>query len=1249
MNTLTTTQDPITSANAKGTAMHAGTRKNNVIGILGAAKLTHRLGLLGLVAVLGLAGNVLAASATRSSSFDYDPVSGLLIKEVVEPGDSNLCLVTTYTYDSFGNKTGATTRNCNGSATSISGGTVEAAAPAAGSAALFAARTSTTTYSNDGRFPVISANALSQSETKVFDTRFGAVTKLTGPNGLATEWAYDGFGRKTLEKRADGNGTKWTYEYCGSVTVNGASGTATCPTIAGAVGAFVITNTPVAGPIDIAAGTTGAQNGPIIKVYFDTLSREIRTETQGYDGGSTASQAVYKDTEYDALGRINRSSQPYYAGAAPVWTDFDYDVLGRQVSQSAPDDNNQPATTTVSYNGLTVSVTNAKGQITTKTSNVVGQVVTVTDAYNKTLTQSYDPFGNLVQTTDVLGNTTTLTYDARGRKTQMKDPDMGTWSYAYNALGELTKQTNARSEVTTLAYDLLGRMLTRTEVGLTSTWSYDKYADGSACAKGVGKLCDVATSGGYKRKQVYDSLGRPSSTTETVGSAYTYGSTYDANGRVATVSYPSGLVTTKNVYTALGYLKEVRNADTTNALYWRADVIDAQGRVTRQTYGNNVVTLNTFSSTTGRLLSSSAGVNLANNAVQSIAYAYDSLGNLSSRNDGNSGVSANYGYDNLNRLTAETRSGGALTTTQTSSFTYDPIGNLKTRTEAGVTLTYTYPASGATSVRPHAVSSIAGTVNNVANPGYTYDAAGNMVSATGRGDLLWASFDKLSRVTRIIGANTSQLDYTYDADHDRVKEVYNLAGVFKRSTVYLNPAGGAGLFYEEETGPAVSWGTRKKHYINAGTGTVGVLTWVGGGNPAPWEMRYWHKDHLGSVMAVSKEDGSVTERMAYEPFGKRRNSNGTTDAAGTLTTATDRGYTGHEMMDDVGLINMNGRVYDPAISRFMSADPYIQSPSDLQSYNRYTYGFNSPTGGADPSGYCFLGCFWQPKKALNILKKFDPVANYTSNMMRFNQGVVNGNLGMALTGLTWAHTGPAGYYTDSYIQKNPSLAPVAQAAGTIVCGVFTWGIGIPACVAGVAAYSSAVMGGSNGDILRAGAVTFATTYAFSYVDGANWGTGTTIVAKSVVGGIGAELQGGSFKDGFMYSALSATASELYKATVKYRIDPRPGGDAVTKGEFTSPVEGANNIGFQGDTVVDGLPKDASCGFCEGGTYSRMLNRVPGINAVAGLHDYFQINLGAMRNILNVPGMPLAAAITYAGLLDGTASVQFATHRRQQDQ
>jgi RHS repeat-associated protein len=65
----------------------------------------------------------------------------------------------------------------------------------------------------------------------------------------------------------------------------------------------------------------------------------------------------------------------------------------------------------------------------------------------------------------------------------------------------------------------------------------------------------------------------------------------------------------------------------------------------------------------------------------------------------------------------------------------------------------------------------------------------------------------------------------------------------------------------------------------------------------------------------------------------------------------DRGFIGHEHLDGFGLINMNGRVYDPMLARFLSPDPIVQAASYGQNYNRYSYCLNNPLKFVDPSGY----------------------------------------------------------------------------------------------------------------------------------------------------------------------------------------------------------------------------------------------------------------------------------------------------------
>lgn len=912
----------------------------------------HLLSMAGFMGALGLAAASTSALAvttvTRTTIFDYEPSSGILTREVVEPFDSELCLVTAYTIDPYGHRTESTTRNCAGQAGQTPGTPAEAAAPAANSLAAFTSRTTKEAYTADQLFVLTLTNALGHVETKDYDTRLGVVKTLTGPNQLATNWVYDAFGRKTAEKRADGTGTRWEYKYCTGFF----GGNEACPTIAGAVAVYTITTTPLKAPFDINAAQSAAPNGPYVKVYFDAQDREVRSETQGPDL-SGSSQLIYRDTEYDNKGRVAKKSQPYFAGASTIyWQSYTHDELNR-VLTTTETTGAGTATRSVTYNGLETLSLDPLNHQTIERRDASGAVVTVTDHYGSVLQRSFDPYGNLVSTVDAKGNVTSMTYDTRGRRKKLYDPDLGVWSYAYNAVGELVQQVDAKSQTTSTTYDKLGRVQTRTEPDGSSQWYYDTtYFDGSACNKGVGKLCEVRSANGYSAKTLYDNVGRATSTSTTVGSVYTSTILYDANtGKPTTLTYPSGLQVRNDYTTGLGYLRSVTDLRT-NVVLWTANSVDAAGRLLQYTYGNGVVTTNDYFPE-GHLNSTRAAAT-GGALHQLLSHTYDLAGNLKTRFDLYSTVTANYDYDNLNRLTKETRAGGGVSPAQEISWAYDAIGNMTQRSESGTTNVYNYPSSGAGSALPHAVASISGFVNGYAVPIYKYDANGNLTSG-GQRSVSWNSFDKVQSITR----GSARLDYLYDAAHERVQELYYVNGSVQRRTVYLNPGAGAGLYYEEETGAA---GTKIKHYISGGAGTVAVIVCQAAPctNAANTSTQYWHVDHLGSVSVTTNEAGAVVERLAYEPFGKRRNANGVTDTNGTLVaSSTDRGYTGHEHMDEVGLINMNGRVFDPALGRFMSADPFIQNPTGLQSFNRYSYGWNSPLNGADPTGYSWASKTWQ--------------------------------------------------------------------------------------------------------------------------------------------------------------------------------------------------------------------------------------------------------------------------------------------------
>jgi len=122
---------------------------------------------------------------------------------------------------------------------------------------------------------------------------------------------------------------------------------------------------------------------------------------------------------------------------------------------------------------------------------------------------------------------------------------------------------------------------------------------------------------------------------------------------------------------------------------------------------------------------------------------------------------------------------------------------------------------------------------------------------------------------------------------------------------------------------------------------------IGGGHPGTNERtQYLHHDLLGSIEAISDETGLVHSQQ-FDPYG-------TPDTPGWTVTGILSGFTGHEHDPDLGLINMQGRLYDPAIGRFISADPYVQYPGWSQGLNRYSYGFNNPMSGSDPTGFSWL-------------------------------------------------------------------------------------------------------------------------------------------------------------------------------------------------------------------------------------------------------------------------------------------------------
>ena len=232
---------------------------------------------------------------------------------------------------------------------------------------------------------------------------------------------------------------------------------------------------------------------------------------------------------------------------------------------------------------------------------------------------------------------------------------------------------------------------------------------------------------------------------------------------------------------------------------------------------------------------------------------------------------------------------------------------------------------------------------------YTYDANGSMLTGGGR-SIAHTVFNKPSTITKSApGEDDREVLIHYGPNRDRYRRIDRVkpsgAMVSEQTTHY---AGSVERIWRPD-------GTvDTKRYLD---GELIVTRTERSGTVTETE-RYLFKDHLGSTDLITDRSGAIEGAMSFDAFGLRRPADSfaslpEADRTGFDTSVTTRGFTGHEGLDAVGLVHMNGRVYDPLLGRFISADPYIPAPHLTQSYNPYSYAMNNPTSYVDPDGFFF--------------------------------------------------------------------------------------------------------------------------------------------------------------------------------------------------------------------------------------------------------------------------------------------------------
>jgi RHS repeat-associated protein len=612
---------------------------------------------------------------------------------------------------------------------------------------------------------------------------------------------------------------------------------------------------------------------------------------------------------------------------------------------------------------------------------------------------------------------------------------------------------------------------------------------------GLGQLAKVRSSDGHKEVPIYDNFGRSIRMITTLPGAGTFqtSQTFDHFGRPfqsfdassrsvvagdnsVSVHEANGLRGTQTIYNDLGYVKEIQNVrqyegGSRIGFYQRNEKMDERGNVVKYVLGNGVEVNRDFYTTTGLIkLIDAQRPQPFNTAIQSLLYYWDDLGNLTGRTtlgEGDTDLLESFEYDSINRLDRS-----IVNYQGQSSYvdvTYDKLGNITSKSDVG---SYLYGGNGA---GPHAVTT-------VGNTSYHYDNNGNNYLGDGR-VLKYNAFDKVIEVTR--GAYKTQ--FQYGPDRSRYLRIDADSGDTDRQ------ASGKTTFYlgnvELIRHTAGARNGEVEYKRNLGVAIENIL-YNRDGSFLREKTEYLLHDHLGSVERIvsdflgtgAGENVQLIQKMSFDPWGQRRNLQNYQFIEGDVLAAFDsstttRGFTGHEMVDGVGIIHMNGRIYDGKIARFLQADPFIQAPFDTQSLNRYSYVRNNPLNKTDPSGYSWVQA--------------------------------------AVAAVYWA--------VGTYVVADLLITLGAENLAGLVS--------IAGCASGNQASCAAASFGSNyaftydfGKASRAAAISYYSVNVYGYAGDITEGAYlANAVANGFVGGIAAELGGGDFGDGFLSAGVSALA------------------------------------------------------------------------------------------------------------------------------
>lgn len=604
-----------------------------------------------------------------------------------------------------------------------------------------------------------------------YDPVFGRIVRSTDPNGTASAYSYDTFGRlEAVVKPGDAEAL---------------------PTVS-----YVYT---VSSPISVVETRQRETSGEAQTLdtyhYIDGLGRTRAKVSE--DAGGT--YAVTEALLYNARGKKRFAAEPFRCerlGASegcPLFgadletragSDFTYDAMGRLSGVANPDgtavavDRFVMGEIVSDENDLDI-VSEHAGTPATRRYDGQGRLQSVsfaTSTGDVTTSFEYDAAGNIVTIIDPAGNERRQVYDGLGQMVALSDPNAGDRQFVFDDAGRLLKKLKPDGFSVEYRYEpTTGRMLAKNIVSSTGddTWEvifhYDR-ASGEWDGHGSylqGKLAWVQDEAG-KEYYGYDARGRLIAKRRTVGGQhFDFSFGLDAADRTVQVTYPDG-ASLATSYDERGLIASVGS-------YLVDRSYDAAGRVETEVLGNSSIRSYVYDAR-GRL-SRLTTLDAQGKALQQFSYTYDAAGNILSiadeRSDpGEFDQSQMLAYDDLYRLVQADLSSGTI------SWTYDAVGNITGRTSTLSDERFNTPQMlyGEEGAGPYALTS-------AGDARFEYDLNGNVKTMPGQ-TLAYDAEDRLTTVTKDDGTTVSMV---YDhAGLRKIKRVVDAAGEAKEY-LYIDP------------------------------------------------------------------------------------------------------------------------------------------------------------------------------------------------------------------------------------------------------------------------------------------------------------------------------------------------------------------------------------------------------------------------------------------------------------------------------